>query len=42
VASDTTAFRLIDRIAGDPGLLEALRGARAHARARAWELGRAP
>ena len=42
VASDTTAFRLIDRIASDPGLLEALRVARAHARARAWELGARP
>src|SRR5213592_2933833 len=29
VASDSTAFRLIDRIAGDPALLEALRAARA-------------
>ena len=36
VASDTTAFRLIDRIASDHGLLEALRAARARARARAW------
>ena len=42
VASDTTAFRLTERIAGDPGLLEALRGARARARARAWELGARP
>src|SRR4051812_36653544 len=42
VASDTTAFRLIDRIAGDPQLLEALRGARAHARTRAWDLGARP
>jgi hypothetical protein len=42
VASDTTAFRLIERIAGDPGLLAALRGARARARARAWELGGRP
>src|SRR5207248_6627483 len=39
VASDTTAFRLIDRIAGEPGLLDALRAARARARQRAWELG---
>ena len=29
VASDTTAFRLIDRIASDPAALEALRAARA-------------
>jgi hypothetical protein len=42
VASDTTAFRLIDRIAGDPELLEALRGARARARACAWALGARP
>src|SRR5215207_5411577 len=42
VASDTTAFRLIDRIAGDPALLEALRAARARARARAWDLGTRP
>jgi len=42
VASDTTAFRLIDRIASDPQLLEALRAARARARARAWELGARP
>ena len=42
VASDATAFRLIDRIASDSGLLEALRAARARARARAWELGARP
>jgi hypothetical protein len=42
VASDSTAFRLIDRIAGDPGLLDALRAARAAARQRAWELGVRP
>ena len=42
VASDTTAFRLIDRIAGEPAALEALRAARARARARAWELGARP
>src|SRR5215207_4087355 len=42
VASDTTAFRLVDRIAGDPALLEALRAARARARARAWDLGTRP
>src|SRR4051795_3042504 len=42
VASDTTAFRLIDRIASDPVLLEALRAARACARARAWEFGARP
>ena len=42
VASDTTAFRLIDRLAGDPEVLEALRAARARARARAWKLGARP
>jgi hypothetical protein len=42
VASDTTAFRLIDRIASDPGALEAIRAARARARARVWELGARP
>jgi hypothetical protein len=42
VASDTTAFRLVDEIASDPALLEALRGARARARAAAWELGVRP
>jgi hypothetical protein len=42
VASDSTAFRVIDRIARDPGLLEALRDARVDARARAWALGVEP
>jgi hypothetical protein len=42
VASDATAFRVIDRIAGDPGLLEALRAARARARETAWNAGMAP
>jgi len=42
VASDTTAFRLVDQIASDPTLLEALRVARARARERAWELGVRP
>src|SRR5205807_4401357 len=42
VASDSTAFRLIDRIAGEPGLLEAVRAARARARERAWALGVRP
>src|SRR4051794_29303721 len=36
VASDTTAFRLIDRLAADAGALDALRAARARARVRAW------
>ncbi len=42
VASDSTAFRLIDRIAGEPALLDALRSARACARERAWGLGVRP
>jgi len=42
VASDSTAFRLIDRIASDPGMLEAIRAARAAARERAWGLGVRP
>jgi hypothetical protein len=42
VASDTTAFRLIDRLASDPEALDALRAARARARARAWKLGARP
>ena len=42
VASDSTAFRLVDRIANDPGLLDAVRAARARARERAWGLGVRP
>jgi hypothetical protein len=42
VASDSTAFRLIDRLAGEPEALETLRAARAHARARAWAMGARP
>jgi hypothetical protein len=42
VASDATAFRVIDRIAGDGALLGALRAARARARAHAWNAGAAP
>jgi Transposase DDE domain group 1 len=42
VASDSTAFRLIDRIANEPGVIDALRAARARARERAWELGARP
>ena len=38
VASDSTAFRMVDRIASEPGLLDALRAAHARARARFWEL----
>jgi hypothetical protein len=39
VASDATAYRLIERIAGEPDGLERLAVARAEARARAWRRG---
>jgi Transposase DDE domain group 1 len=42
VASDATAFRVIDAIAADPALLGALRAARARARENAWNAGAAP
>ena len=42
VASDATAFRMIDRIANEPGMLDALRAAHATARERFWELSGAP
>src|SRR5215210_7019860 len=42
VASDSTAFRVIDRIASQPELLQALRAAHARARERFWELHGAP
>jgi hypothetical protein len=42
VASDSTAFRVIDRIASDPALLGALRKAHARARERFWALHGAP
>ena len=42
VASDSTAFRVIDRIASEPGVLDAVRPAHARARARFWELDGAP
>jgi hypothetical protein len=42
VASDATAFRVIDRIACDPALPGALRAARALARENAWNAGAAP
>jgi hypothetical protein len=42
VASDSTAFRTVDRIASAPGLLDAIRDAHARARARFWELDDAP
>jgi hypothetical protein len=42
VASDSTAYRMIERIAADPALLSGLRVARGVARSRAWELGVGP
>jgi hypothetical protein len=42
VASDSTAFRMVDRIASTPGLLAAVRDAHAMARARFWELHGVP
>jgi hypothetical protein len=42
VASDSIAFRMIDRIASEPGLLDALRAAHARARERFWTLHGAP
>jgi hypothetical protein len=42
VASDSTAFRMVDRIASTPGLLDAVRVAHARARERFWELDGAP
>src|SRR3712207_5821480 len=36
VASDSTAFRLVDRIASEPELLDALRETHARARERFW------
>jgi hypothetical protein len=42
VASDSTAFRMVDRIASSPGLSDAVRVAHARARARFWELHGAP
>jgi Transposase DDE domain group 1 len=42
VASDSTAFRTVARIASTPGMLDAMRSAHASARARFWELSGAP
>jgi hypothetical protein len=42
VASDSTAFRVIDRIASEPELLDAVRAAHAGARERFWALQGAP
>ena len=41
-ASPSTAFRVIDRIASTPGLIDAVRDAHARTRARVWELAGAP
>jgi len=42
VASDSTAFRVVDRVATEPGLLDASRAAHAIARQRFWRLDGAP
>jgi hypothetical protein len=42
VASDSTAYRVIEAIAADPALLDGLRAAHAKARSHAWELGVKP
>jgi DDE family transposase len=42
VASDSTAFRMVERIASTPGMLDAVRDAHARARARFWELDGTP
>jgi hypothetical protein len=42
IASDSTAFRVIEKIAREPGALEALRVAHARARERFWEQHGAP
>ena len=42
VASDSTAFRVIDQVAHVPGMLEGLRSAHAKARARFWKRHGAP
>ena len=42
VASDSTAFRTVEKIATTPGLHDALRAAHARARAQFWEVRGAP
>jgi hypothetical protein len=42
VASDSTAFRTVQKIAQTPGMLDAIRAAHATARERFWELEGAP
>ena len=42
IASDSTAYRMIERISSEPVLVDGLRAAHAQARARAWGLGVKP
>lgn len=42
VASDSTAYRVVEKIASDPALLDAMRSAHAEARRHAWDLGVTP
>jgi hypothetical protein len=42
VASDSTAFRMVEKVASTSGMLDAVRHAHARARARFWELDGAP
>lgn len=42
VASDSTAFRVIDKIASTPGLLDELADAHARARGHVWTLAGGP
>jgi hypothetical protein len=42
VASDSTAYRVVERVADDSELLDGLRAAHAKARSHAWELGLGP
>jgi Transposase DDE domain group 1 len=42
VASDSTAFRMAQKIAQTPGMLDAVRAAHAHARRRFWDLHGTP
>jgi len=42
VASDSTAFGMIDRIARTPGMVDALRAGHAQRRERFWDLSGAP
>jgi hypothetical protein len=42
VASDSTAFRMVEKIGSTPGMLDALRAAHASARKRFWDLHGAP